>query len=79
MLFARPSFAWLFLAQEAKNGVEVAYFIPPERTGLKEQGGAHGSPINWSEEVAVDARGNIYLNDDKWGTFVLHLDLPTKK
>ena len=21
--------------------------------------------------VAVDARGNIYLNDDKWGTFVL--------
>jgi hypothetical protein len=25
----------------------------------------------WSEEVAVDTRGNIYLNDDKWGTFVL--------
>ena len=50
---------------------EVGYFIPPERPGLPEHGGAHGSPINWSEEVAVDTRGNIYLNDDKWGTWVL--------
>jgi hypothetical protein len=50
---------------------EVGYFMPPERPGLPEHAGAHASPINWSEEVAVDARGNIYLNDDKWGTFVL--------
>ncbi len=50
---------------------EVAYFIPPERPGLPEIGGNHGSPINWSEEVAVDTRGYIYLNDDKWGTYVL--------
>jgi hypothetical protein len=50
---------------------EVGYFIPPERPGLPEHAGAHASPVNWSEEVAVDARGNIYLNDDKWGTFVL--------
>jgi hypothetical protein len=50
---------------------EVGYYIPPERQGLPEQSGAHASPINWSEEVAVDARGNVYLNDDKWGTFVL--------
>jgi hypothetical protein len=27
--------------------------------------------VNWSEEVAVDTRGNIYVNDDKWGTFIL--------
>ena len=50
---------------------EVGYWMPPERTGLPEHAGAHSSPINWSEEVAVDTRGYIYLNDDKWGTFVL--------
>ncbi len=50
---------------------EVGYFIPPERSGLAEQSGPHASPVNWSEEVAVDTRGNIYLNDDKWGTFIL--------
>jgi hypothetical protein len=50
---------------------EIGYFIPPERPGLPDKTGAHASPINWSEELAQDARGNIYLNDDKWGTFVL--------
>jgi hypothetical protein len=35
------------------------------------QSGAHASEINWSEELAVDARGNIFMNDDKWGLFVL--------
>ncbi len=50
---------------------EVGYFMPPERPDLPAQAGAHASPINWSEEIAVDARGNIYMNDDKWGLFVL--------
>jgi hypothetical protein len=50
---------------------EVGYFMPPERPGLAEQSGAHASPIDWSEEIAVDARGNIFMNDDKWGLFVL--------
>ena len=50
---------------------EVGYYMPPERPNLPEHGGAHGSPINWSEELAIDTRGNIYMNDDKWGTFVL--------
>jgi hypothetical protein len=33
----------------------------------------HSFDLGWSrsEEIAVDTRGNIYLNDDKWGTFVL--------
>jgi hypothetical protein len=50
---------------------EVGYFIPPERPNLPEHGGAHGSPVNWSEETAVDTRGNVYVNDDKWGTWIL--------
>ena len=50
---------------------EVGYFMPPERPDAPGQAGAHASPINWSEEVAVDARGNIFLHDDKWGLFVL--------
>jgi hypothetical protein len=50
---------------------DVGYYMPPERPNLPEHGGAHGSPINWSEETAVDARGNIYLHEDKWGLFVL--------
>jgi hypothetical protein len=50
---------------------EVAYYMPPERPEAPLKGGVHADPINWSEEVAVDARGNIYLNDDKWGLFVL--------
>jgi hypothetical protein len=50
---------------------EVGYFMPPERADMPSQSGAHASDINWSEELAVDARGNIFMNDDKWGLFVL--------
>ena len=45
--------------------------MPPERPNMPAQSGAHASEINWSEELAVDARGNIFMNDDKWGLFVL--------
>jgi hypothetical protein len=45
--------------------------MPPERPDLADQSGAHASKIDWSEEIAVDARGNIFMNDDKWGLFVL--------
>jgi hypothetical protein len=63
---------------DPRQPTEVAYFMPPERPNLPAQAGAHASPINWSEELAVDARGNIYLNDDKWGTFVVRYDAPKK-
>ena len=58
---------------------EVGYFIPPERPNLPEHGGAHGSPVNWSEETAVDTRGNVYVNDDKWGTWILRYTGKTPK
>jgi hypothetical protein len=50
---------------------EVGYFMPPERPNLPDQSGAHASKVDWSEEIAVDARGYIYMNDDKWGLFIL--------
>ena len=50
---------------------EVGYFMPPERPDAPEQSGAHASKVDWSEEIAVDARGYIYMNDDKWGLFIL--------
>jgi hypothetical protein len=58
---------------------EVGYFIPPERPDAPAQSGAHASPVDWSEEIAVDARGNIFMNDDKWGLFVLRYTGPEPK
>lgn len=71
------SIAWfnaglrVFDISDARQPTEVGYFIPPERPNLPAQSGAHASSVDWSEEVAIDTRGNIYMNDDKWGTFVL--------
>ena len=61
----------IFNIANPRTPTEVAYFLPPEREGLPDHGGAHGSPINWTEEVLVDTRGNIYICDDKWGVFIL--------
>jgi len=61
----------IFDISDPRLPTEVAYFMPPERPNLPEHGGAHGSPINWTEEVLVDTRGNIYICDDKWGIFIL--------
>lgn len=45
------------------------------------QAGPHASPTNWTEDVAVDTRGYIYINDDKWGTWVLRYTgaVPTQR
>jgi hypothetical protein len=61
----------IFDISDPRLPTEAGYFMPPERPGLKEESGAHASPVNWSEELAVDARGNIYMNDDKWGLWVM--------
>lgn len=58
---------------------EVGFFMPPERPDAPKQTGAHASPVDWAEEIAVDARGNIYMNDDKWGLFVLRYTGPEPK
>ena len=61
----------IFDVSDARLPKEVGYFMPPERPGMPSQAGAHSSDINWSEELAVDSRGYIYMNDDKWGLFIL--------
>jgi hypothetical protein len=61
----------VFDISNPRTPTEVAHFMPPERDGLPDHGGAHSSPVNWTEEVMVDTRGNIYIADNKWGVFVL--------
>jgi hypothetical protein len=63
---------------DARMPKEVGYFMPPERHDVADQSGAHASKVDWSEEIAVDARGNIFMNDDKWGLFVLRYSGPEK-
>ena len=58
-------------AIRASSPTETAWFIPPERADAPGQSGAHASPINWSEDVTEDARGYIYMDDDKWGIWIL--------
>ena len=50
---------------------EVGWFMPPERQGEKEHGGAHAAPTNWMEDLTQDTRGYIYATDDKWGIWIL--------
>jgi hypothetical protein len=51
---------------------EVGWFMPPENPHAAEHGeGPHEAPTNWAEEVAQDARGYIYVVDDKWGIWIL--------
>jgi hypothetical protein len=58
---------------DAHLPTNTGYFIPPERPDLPKHptGGPHESPINWCEDVVVDTRGFIYVDDDKWGVWIL--------
>jgi hypothetical protein len=53
------------------TATETGWFMPPERPNAPDTSGPHASPIDWTEDVAVDTRGNIYISDDKWGIFIL--------
>jgi hypothetical protein len=61
----------IFDISDPRLPTEIGYFMPPERPDAPPQAGAHASPIDWTEDVAVDTRGNIYISDDKWGIFIL--------
>jgi hypothetical protein len=69
----------VFDISDPRQPKEVGYFMPPERPDAPKQTGAHASPVDWAEEIAVDARGNIFMNDDKWGLFVLRYTGPEPK
>ena len=60
-----------FDISDAHLPTEVGWFIPPELSGAPARTGPHASPINWTEDVLVDTRGNIYITDDKWGVWIL--------
>jgi hypothetical protein len=52
---------------------ECAWFVPPApqtRVGPKPE----KSLTTQTEDVAVDARGNIYISDKQWGLFILRYD-----
>jgi len=50
---------------------ETAWFLPPERPGADRGHGYHASDTNWTEDVLVDTRGNIFISDLKWGIWAL--------
>ncbi len=66
----------VFDVSDAHQPTETGWFLPPERPDAPQTAGAHASPINWSEEVAVDTRGNIFMDEDKWGIFILRYKGP---
>ncbi len=52
---------------------ETGWFVPPEPT--RRAGPMPATKlVNQTEDVAVDARGNIYISDKQWGLFVLRYD-----
>lgn len=50
---------------------ETGWFVPAERPNAAKHSGPHESSVNWTEDVLVDARGYIYITDDKWGIWIL--------
>jgi hypothetical protein len=60
----------IFDIKDPRLPKEVGWFIPP--TPVKHYGPpSNGKPNTQTEEVAVDRRGNIYVNDRQWGLWVL--------
>lgn len=60
----------IFDVGEPRRPREVGWFVPPAPT---ERAGPMPRTrlVTQTEDVAVDARGNIYITDKQWGLFVL--------
>ncbi len=54
--------------------VETGWFIPPQPT--KRIGPLPKKLVNQTEDVLVDTRGNIFIDDKQWGLFVLRYSGP---
>jgi len=55
---------------DPRRVVETGWFVPPTppvRVGPKPE----TCLVTQTEDVAVDARGNIYISDKQWGLFIL--------
>jgi hypothetical protein len=65
----------IFDVQDPRRPEECGWFVPPApatRVGPKPE----TSLTTQTEDVAVDARGNIYISDKQWGLFILRYDGP---
>jgi hypothetical protein len=60
----------VFDVADPRRVVETGWFVPPTppvRVGPKPE----TCLVTQTEDVAVDARGNIYISDKQWGLFIL--------
>ncbi len=59
----------IFDIKDPRSPREVGWFVPP--TPVKRYGPIPTKLVNQTEDVLVDARGNIYITDKQWGIFIL--------
>jgi hypothetical protein len=59
----------IFNIEDPRNPKEAGWFIPPQPT--KRIGPIPAKLTTSSEDVLVDTRGNIYIDDKQWGLFIL--------
>ncbi|MDX1485402.1 MAG: hypothetical protein R3229_13075 [Alphaproteobacteria bacterium] len=67
----------IFDIGDPRRPEEVGWFVPPTptvRAGPKPE----SRLVTQTEDVAVDARGNIYISDKQWGLFILRYDGPNR-
>jgi hypothetical protein len=67
----------VFDVSDPRRPVETGWFVPPmpeRRAGPKPE----TCLVTQTEDVAVDARGNIYISDKQWGLFILRYTGPNQ-
>ena len=67
----------VFDVSDPRRPVETAWFVPPtpdRRAGPMPE----TCLVTQTEDVAVDARGNIYITDKQWGLFILRYTGPNQ-